>query len=139
MIYYFKYSIYIRFNERSEKMKKRIVMYTSAIMLAGALVCSSASIAGAAENPAQEQTQLPKSYSSVDKETFSTKKFVEPEKLDERDFIETELDTYLSNFISTSIIEGVTDASWAAHLEQLKTVQYYEWLEWYQNYIDGTL
>ena len=48
-------------------MKKRIVMYTSAIMLAGALVCSSASIAGAAENPAQEQTQLPKSYSSVDK------------------------------------------------------------------------
>lgn len=78
-------------------------------------------------------------YDMLPTETFSTKKFVEPEKLDERDFIETELDTYLSNFISTSIIEGVTDASWAAHLEQLKTVQYYEWLEWYQNYIDGTL
>ena len=78
-------------------------------------------------------------YDMIPTETFSTKKFVDPEKLDERDFIETELDTYISNFVSTSIIEGVTDATWAAHLEQLKTVQYYEWLEWYQKYIDGTL
>ena len=70
-------------------------------------------------------------------ENFSSKRLVAPEKLDEKDFIQTEMDTYISNFISTSIIEGVTDDSWAAHLEQLKTVQYYEWLDWYQGYIDG--
>ena len=72
-------------------------------------------------------------------ETFSTKKFSSPEAVDERSFIETELDAYLTNFVATSIVEGVTDDSWNAHLQQLKTVQYYEWLEWYQKYIDGTL
>lgn len=76
-------------------------------------------------------------YDMLPTESFSTKKFVEPEKLEERDFIEEELDAYISNFVSTSIIEGVTDDSWAAHLEQLKAVQYYEWLDWYQNYVDG--
>ena len=78
-------------------------------------------------------------YDMIPEESFSTKKFIEAEKLEERDFIEEELDAYISNFVSTSIIEGVTDESWAAHLEQLKTVQYYEWLEWYQKYVDGTL
>ena len=78
-------------------------------------------------------------YDMLPTETFSTKKFATPEALDERDFIEDELDTYLSNFIATSIIDGVTDDSWNAHLQQLKTVQYYEWLDWYQQYIDGEL
>lgn len=75
-------------------------------------------------------------WDMLNPETFSSKRLVAPEKLDERDFIQTELDVYISNFISTSIIEGVTDDSWAAHLERLKAVQYYEWLDWYQGYID---
>ncbi|MBQ8815561.1 MAG: extracellular solute-binding protein [Lachnospiraceae bacterium] len=78
-------------------------------------------------------------YDMLPTDTFSTKKFVSPEAEDEKDFIEDELDAYLTNFVATSIVEGVTDDSWNAHLEQLKTVQYYEWLEWYQKYIDGTL
>lgn len=88
---------------------------------------------------AWRQSMVDAVYDMLPTESFSTKKFVEPEKLEERDFIEEELDAYISNFVSTSIIEGVTDDSWAAHLEQLKKVQYYEWLDWYQQYIDGTL
>ena len=78
-------------------------------------------------------------YDMLPTESFSAKKFSSPEAVDERSFIETELDAYLTNFVATSVVEGVTDDSWNAHLQQLKTVQYYEWLEWYQKYIDGTL
>lgn len=88
---------------------------------------------------AWRQSMVDEVYDMLPTETFSTKKFVSPEALDERDFIEDELDTYISNFVSTSIIDGLTDDAWNAHLQQLKTVQYYEWLDWYQQYIDGTL
>ena len=50
--------------------------------------------------------------------------------------METELFTYIGNFIATSVLNGVDDASWNNHLEQLKTYQYYEWLQWYQDYLD---
>ena len=63
-------------------------------------------------------------------------RFVAPEKTSERTFMETELFTYIGNFIATSVLNGVDDASWNNHLEQLKTYQYYEWLQWYQDYLD---
>ena len=55
----------------------------------------------------------------------------------ERTFIETELLAYIRNYIATSILEGIDDSSWNAHLEQLKALQYDAWLQWYQDYLDG--
>jgi len=63
-------------------------------------------------------------------------RFVAPEKTTERSFIETDLFTYISNFTATSILEGIDDAAWAAHLTQLKDYRYDAWLQWYQDYLD---
>ena len=64
-------------------------------------------------------------------------RFVDPAKTNERTFIETELLAYIRNYIATSILEGIDDGSWNAHLEQLKALQYDAWLQWYQDYLDG--
>ena len=63
-------------------------------------------------------------------------RFVDPAKTSERTFIETELFAYIKNFTATSILEGIDDASWDAHLKQLEALQYDTWLQWYQDYID---
>lgn len=68
---------------------------------------------------------------------YTPSRMVEDDILEERTFVETELDAYISNFVSTSIMEGVTDESWAAHLGQLEMVGYQEWIDWYQSYVDG--
>ena len=63
-------------------------------------------------------------------------RFVDPAKTSERTFIETELFSYIKNFIATSILEGIDDAAWDTHLSQLKALQYNEWLQWYQDFRD---
>ena len=50
--------------------------------------------------------------------------------------METELFTYIGNFIATSVLNGIDDASWNAHLEQLQMNQYDQWLQWYQDFLD---
>lgn len=70
---------------------------------------------------------------------FIPYRFVDPDKVDERSFIATELKTYAANFRATSITDGVTDESWEAYKGQLEALQYYDWIQWYQNYCDGTL
>ena len=64
-------------------------------------------------------------------------RLVPTDKLDERAFIETDLFDKIKNFMATSITEGITDASWEAYLNDLKTYQYYDWIQWYQDYVDG--
>lgn len=56
------------------------------------------------------------------------------DKLEERSFIELELKEYIDSFHAEAIMNGVTDASWEAHLEQLKAVGYYEWLDFWKCY-----
>ena len=55
---------------------------------------------------------------------------------EERAFIEAELFPYIQTFTADAIVNGVTDASWEQHLKDLKTVQYYDWLQWYQDFVD---
>lgn len=64
-------------------------------------------------------------------------RFVDTEKVSERTFIETELFPAIRNFIATSITEGIDDASWNAYLDQLDALQYNDWLQWYQDFLDG--
>lgn len=64
-------------------------------------------------------------------------RFISPEKTNERTFIETELFSYIKNFVATSILEGVDDRSWDAHLQQLEALQYSKWIQWYQDFYDG--
>ena len=66
-------------------------------------------------------------------------RMVDTAELDERTFIENDLFEYLKNFTASSIMGGVDDAAWESHLSQLETLQYYDWIQWYQDYIDGNL
>ena len=62
--------------------------------------------------------------------------FGDTESAEERAFIEAELFPYIETFTANAIVKGVTDASWEQHLKDLKTVQYYDWLQWYQDFVD---
>ena len=68
---------------------------------------------------------------------YTPSRFVDGEKTDERTFMEIELTPYVDNFIATSIVDGIDDAKWEAHLSQLEALQYYDWIQWYQDYTDG--
>jgi len=59
-----------------------------------------------------------------------------PEKEEERGFLEVELFSYIGNFTAQAIVNGVTDESWEQHLKDLETMQYYDWLDWYQEFVD---
>jgi len=71
----------------------------------------------------------------INQESFPVA-FGDAESAEERAFIEVELFAYIQNFTADAVVNGVTDASWAKHLNDLKTVQYYEWLQWYQDFVD---
>lgn len=64
-------------------------------------------------------------------------RFVTPEKTNEKAMIETDLNDYIKNFLATSVINGVTDESWNAHLQQLEALGINEWVQWYQDFLDG--
>ena len=55
---------------------------------------------------------------------------------EERTFIEAELFPYIETFTADAIVNGVTDASWEQHLKDLKAVGYYDWIQWYQDFVD---
>lgn len=57
------------------------------------------------------------------------------DKIEERAFIELELEEYIDSFHANAIMNGVTDASWEAHLDQLEAVGYYEWLDYWKGYV----
>jgi len=49
----------------------------------------------------------------------------------------TDLVTYMKSFIANSVMNGVTDKSWAAHIKKLKDLNYDFYISYYQGYIDG--
>lgn len=59
------------------------------------------------------------------------------DKLEEREMIWVELKAYLDNFVATSVINGVTDESWAAHLAACEMYGLYEYQQWWQDFMDG--
>ena len=42
----------------------------------------------------------------------------------------------LRTSLPTSVINGVTDESWNAHLQQLEALGINEWVQWYQDFLD---
>lgn len=68
---------------------------------------------------------------------YPPSRMVDPDKTEELNDLTVELEAYLDNFVSTSIMEGITDADWEAHLKQLEILGYQDFLDWYQGYVDG--
>lgn len=49
------------------------------------------------------------------------------------------LKNYISTFIAKGILDGVTDEAWDAYVSELDDYGYDYYIDWYQNYKDGTL
>lgn len=64
---------------------------------------------------------------------------VTAEAREELDFSTQGLGNFIESFAATSIMEGVTDESWANYLAQLDVYGYPALLDWYQRYFDGEL
>lgn len=73
------------------------------------------------------------------KENQMPQGYVSPEAIDDRSFIETDLFAYIRQFRSQAILDGLTDADWDAYCTRLESLQYNAWLQWYQDFLDGTL
>ena len=72
----------------------------------------------------------------VNLESFPIMYSSDPKVDEERGFIESELFTYISSFTADAISNGVDDAKWNQHLNDLKSYQYYDWLNIYQDMVD---
>lgn len=70
-------------------------------------------------------------------DTFFPRVYEEPEVIEQRALIEAELVPYLQNFIAKSIVNGITDADWKAHLETLKKLKMDEYVASYQAKYDA--
>ena len=72
----------------------------------------------------------------LQKEIFP-KRNVDADKLEERDFIQTEMSAYLENFVADAIVNGIDDAKWEKHLKDVEAYKVTELVEWWQGYLDG--
>ncbi|NLG37615.1 MAG: hypothetical protein GX549_06325, partial [Clostridiales bacterium] len=64
-------------------------------------------------------------------------RYVSEEKTNEKALLETELNAYLDNFVAQSVMNGIDDAGWQAHLAQMEALGVEQWVKWYQDFIDG--
>ena len=68
-----------------------------------------------------------------------SRRIVSDEMTSARAEIELELFDYIERFIAESIVYGLDDAKWEAHLQQLTDLGYDEWIQWYQDVEDGNV
>ena len=85
----------------------------------------------------QMVAQVDKDY--ITKENQLPQIYVTPEANDDRSFMETDLFAEVKKFRSQAVMNGFTDAEWDAYCQRLDSLSYNEWLQWYQDYMDGTL
>lgn len=82
------------------------------------------------------ESSVPLVYDMLQTE-YVKDKIIPAEKIEERTFIEADLIGLIEGFMATSVVEGVTDVAWDQYLTDLEDYSYYEWLDWYQSYVDG--
>lgn len=75
----------------------------------------------------------------VKKENQLPQLYVTPEATDERSFLETDLFTEVKKFRAQAVMEGLDDASWDAYCKRLEDLRYNDYLQWYQDFMDGNL
>ena len=60
----------------------------------------------------------------------------DPEIVEERTFMEIDLLPLIDGFMANSIVKGVTDDSWNQFLSDLEKYGYYDWLDWWQGFVN---
>lgn len=66
------------------------------------------------------------------------KRFVDADVQTERTLIEADLLPMIDRFIANSVVDGVTDESWEQFKSDLTAYRYYDWIDWWQKYADGS-
>lgn len=59
-----------------------------------------------------------------------------PENMERRALLLTDIDTYIQKFVSDSIINGIDDQKWEAHLKALEGLKVPEYVELCQQFVD---
>jgi putative aldouronate transport system substrate-binding protein len=62
--------------------------------------------------------------------------FDDPARADERRILTLDIDTYMRRFVSNSIMNGLTDAQWNAHLNTLQSLKVDRYVQLCQQFID---
>lgn len=65
--------------------------------------------------------------------------YVTTEATDERSFMETDLFAEAKKFRAQAVMNGFTDDEWNAYVKRMEDLRYNDWLQWYQDYMDGNL
>lgn len=77
-------------------------------------------------------------FEFLSKESFP-QRIVSPESIQERTAMETDIVSAADSFMGSSIVNGVTDETWDKFQKELKGLGYKDWVQWWQDYYDGTL
>ena len=85
-----------------------------------------------------------KMVSEVDKDFIKKENqlpqiYVTPEATDDRSFMETDLFAEAKKFRAQAVMNGFTDDEWNAYVKRMEDLRYNDWLQWYQDYMDGNL
>ena len=75
----------------------------------------------------------------IPKEDQLPQVYVSTEAIDRRTFMETDLFAHIKEFRAQAVINGFTDDEWNNYVSQLDAYGYQDWLQWYQDMMDGTL
>jgi len=63
----------------------------------------------------------------------------EPQVLQERAIMQTDIDNYIRNFIATAVMNGITDAQWNEHLRNIDRLPVTKYVESYQTMFNRSL
>jgi len=75
----------------------------------------------------------------ITKENQLPQIYVSPEAIDERSFMETDIFAEVKKFRAQAVMDGFSDSDWDAYCKRLEDLRYNDWLQWYQDYMDGNL
>jgi len=72
-------------------------------------------------------------------DAYLAPRLIDAKSAEDGSFLRTDLMPMISNFIGTSVVDGITDDSWENFLADLDSYGYQEWLDWVQAYYNGEL
>ncbi len=69
--------------------------------------------------------------------TVMPKGLYDSDKTAQRNLLYTDIDNYMSKFVATSVVNGLSEAEWQAHLENCKKLKVDEYTALWQEYYDS--
>lgn len=134
--------VYMNYPEATEEMSVENMKYTygNTDMIPALLMPNEIPLPNAEKSPTSAiRTNMVEQIKPFIPDEALPVRSVSAEKISERELIYTDLKAYLDGFVATSIMNGVTDAEWEAHLANAEAYGISQWAQWYQDFIDGKI